>query len=281
MVTVQNQNFSLEQICESGQCFRFNRLNGCYDGQLNDNRYAVIAFGRYLELEQQGDSIHFFCEQEEYNEIWEDYFDIKTDYRSFITSVKKEDEYLYRAVQYGYGIRILKQDIWEMVITFIISQQNNIKRIRKCVETLAARYGERKTKPEGGDYYSFPGPEALAAASEEELRDCNLGYRSRYIRQTALNVLNGDVVLDSLWDMPYGEAKQELLKLSGIGGKVADCICLFALHKTEAFPVDTHIKQVFERYYPQGFPYENYPGYAGVIQQYIFYYDLKKPDNGN
>ena len=116
--------------------------------------------------------------------------------------------------------------------------------------------------------------EALARVSEEELRACNLGYRSRYIVGTSNSILKKEVDLDALRDMDYTHAKSELLKLCGVGEKVADCICLFGLHHMDAFPVDTHIRKAIETHYPSGFPFERYAGYAGVMQQYIFYYDL-------
>ena len=161
-----------------------------------------------------------------------------------------------------------------MIVSFIISQQNNIRRIRKCIETICERYGEARISESGVSYHAFPEPEALALASQEELQDCNLGYRSRYIRQTAGSIVQGEVELERLQKMDYGQARAELKRLCGVGDKVADCICLFALHHLDAFPRDTHINQVLERRYRQGFPFDRYRGCAGVMQQYLFYYDL-------
>lgn len=264
---ISSSSFSLKQIGESGQCFRFN--------QIGENKYALIAFGNYLEIEQRQEEISFFCTEEEYNEIWYEYFDMGRDYNKYIKSIAEEDSYLYQAVQFGKGIRILQQDIWEVLVSFIISQQNNIKRIKKSIELLCERFGEKKHSAKGVVYFDFPSIEALANASEEELKNCNLGYRSRYIRNTANSILNQEVNLESLKETDYKKAKEELKKLCGVGNKVADCICLFGLHQLEAFPVDTHIKKVLEQYYPDNFPFEQYKGYEGVIQQYIFYYDLK------
>ena len=161
-----------------------------------------------------------------------------------------------------------------MIVTFIISQQNNIRRIRRNVQFLAKRYGRRCVSDEGKVYYSFPGPGELAQATEADLRAGGLGYRSRYIRKTVEMVLGDQVDLEALEGMDYPPARAELMRLCGVGGKVADCICLFALHHLEAFPVDTHIKKVLEEQYPEGFPFERYAGFQGVLQQYIFYYDL-------
>ena len=161
-----------------------------------------------------------------------------------------------------------------MIVSFLISQQNHIPRIRRCIRNICERYGEKKTAPNGVVYYGFPSPQALSQASEEELRACNLGYRSKYVRKSAEQVMRKEVDLTEIKKMDYQEAKQELLKLYGVGEKVADCICLFALHHLEAFPVDTHIRQALEKHYPQGFPDSRYPGIQGILQQYIFYYEL-------
>ena len=271
MVKVVVENLSIQQISESGQCFRLNRIA--------EERYALVAFGKYLEIEQRGGELLLSCTQEEYDTIWCQYFDMENDYGLYRDAVPDDDVYLSGAVSFGSGLRILRQDLWEMLISFIISQQNNIKRIRKCIEMLCERYGEKVTMADITDhdtvYYTFPDVRALAKASEEELRGCNLGYRSRYIAGTANSVLNGEVDLSAVKSMDYIRAKAELLKLSGVGEKVADCICLFGLHHMDAFPVDTHIRQAMDAHYPAGFPFEKYRGYAGVMQQYIFYYDLK------
>lgn len=273
MVTITKEHFSIKQICESGQCFRLERLKGMDDPEEKE-RYALTAFGRYLEIEQRQDEICFTCTSEEYEQIWKGYFDLEEDYGRIIGLIDEKDTYLVRAAAYGEGIRILRQDLWEMIISFIISQQNNIKRIRKCIELLCCKYGEEKRTDSGKQYYDFPSPQALANASLEDLYACNLGYRSRYIRDTAVSILTGEVDLDALKMMNYEEAKAELLKLCGVGIKVAECVCLFGLHKTEAFPIDTHINKVLCQQYPNGFPFERYRGYEGTLQQYIFYYDL-------
>lgn len=274
MVNITKDHFSIKQICESGQCFRLEALKETGTGQDEKEKYALTAFGRYLEIEQRQNEISFDCTMEEFEQIWKNYFDLEEDYGRMIGQIDEEDAYLVKAASYGSGIRILRQDLWEMIISFIISQQNNIKRIRKCIHLLCGRYGEEKRTKSGKRYYDFPKPEALAGALLEDLYACNLGYRSRYIRDTAVSICQGEVNLDALKRMDYEEAKAELLKLRGVGVKVAECICLFALHKTEAFPIDTHIHKVLQQQYPEGFPFERYKGYQGSLQQYIFYYDL-------
>lgn len=271
MVKIRKDYFSAEQICGSGQCFRMKKTG--------PGKYSVTAYGKYLMLEQQGDEITFYCTEEEFQKLWEPYFDLNTEYGRFARA-GTQDSYLEGAVSFGRGIRILRQDVWEVLISFIISQQNNIKRITKCIETICERYGEQKSAYDGIVYHAFPTPGALAAAGEEELRSCGLGYRSRYLAKTSAAVAGGDVDLEGLKQLEYPRAKAELMSLSGVGNKVADCICLYGLHHLDAFPVDTHIRQVLDEHYPSGFRYENFPGYAGIIQQYLFYYDLNKMGGG-
>ena len=184
------------------------------------------------------------------------------------------DKYLTAAGEMGSGIRILQQDLWEMIISFLISQQNNITRIKKCIENISREFGEKKESSTGAEYYAFPTAQALASATEEQLRECNLGYRAKYVLDTARKVFFGDISLESIYDMTYKNARKELLNLYGVGEKVADCICLFGLHQLDAFPIDTHIRQALDAHYKRGFPNRRYKGFRGVMQQYIFYYEL-------
>lgn len=261
------KDFSLSQICRSGQCFRMTE-NG-------DGRYIVTAGKRRVVAEQQGEICRFFCSDREFEEFWKDYFDLRTDYGAYKAEINPRDSYLRMAAEFGGGIRILRQDLWEMIVTFLISQQNNIVRIRRCVENLCRTYGAELTDEYGVRYYGFPAPEALAGLDEDALKACNLGYRSRYVVRAARSVAAGELDLEKLQRMRYRQAKEELLKLFGVGEKVADCICLFALHHLEAFPVDTHMKQAVEAHYRRGFPNRRYSKIRGVMQQYIFYYELE------
>ncbi|MDO5539684.1 MAG: DNA glycosylase [Eubacteriales bacterium] len=266
MIKVSIDNFDLEQICRSGQCFRMARRE--------DGRYCVIAGSRYLELEQQDDQIIFYCEKEEFTKVWESYFDLGRDYGAYIRQINPGDLYLINAAEFGSGIRILQQDLWEMIVSFLISQQNNIVRIRRCIQNICESYGEKKMNDRGEVYYGFPKPEDLAWLHEDDLKPCNLGYRSKYVVRTAKSIASGELDLEAVSRMSYKKAKEELLKLFGVGEKVADCICLFALHHLEAFPVDTHINQALQNHYKRGFPKRRYEGFQGVVQQYIFYYEL-------
>lgn len=266
MICVTKENFDLLQICRSGQCFRMTKEE--------DGTFSLIAGARYLALEQRGSQCIFHCEEAEFEDFWKAYFDLENDYGAYISRIDEEDAYLKGAAKFGAGIRILRQDLWEMIATFLISQQNHITRIRRCIHNICERYGEEKVNGKGETYYAFPTPAALAGLPEDALMACNLGYRSKYVVRSAKSIVSGEVDLDRIRLLPYREARTELLRLYGVGEKVADCICLFALHHLQAFPVDTHIKQAFAKHYQEGFPHDLYEGYQGVVQQYIFYYEL-------
>lgn len=266
MVTKEIPYFDMGQICDSGQCFRMERKG--------ENRYSVIAGEHYLEIEQDGEKCTFDCDEDIFEAFWKGYFDLGTDYGAYIASINPRDKYLTEAAQMGGGIRILKQDLWEMIVSFLISQQNNIVRIRRCIRNLCERYGKEKQTPGGEIYYTFPTPETLAVLEEDALKECNLGYRSKYVVRTAGSIMSGEVSLEKIQHMSYRKAREELLRLYGVGEKVADCICLFSLHKLEAFPIDTHIRQALDLHYKRGFPMRRYRGYQGVMQQYIFYREL-------
>lgn len=287
MVTIENKYFSIPQICRSGQCFRLDPAEeGSYELIAADRFLRIQAEGGGMAASEAGDADRpeikkgmpgrtvLYCSQEEYESFWKSYFDLDTCYEDYLAGIDPEDGYLRTAADFGSGIRILRQDVWEMIITFILSQQNNIPRIKGLIRSISGKYGEKKETEDGRLYDAFPAPERLADASEEELRALKLGYRSRYICGTARMIASGEVDLDRVKSLDYPEARAELLKLPGIGGKVADCICLFALHQMDAFPVDTHIQKVLDARYGGKFPFEKYSGCAGVMQQYIFYYDL-------
>ena len=261
-------DFDIGQIARSGQCFRFRALDA--------GRYALVAGGRYLEIEQQGDRVRFSCTEAELDAVWWQYFDLDADYGRYKQTVGKRDRYLQAAVAAGGGLRILRQELWETIVCFIISQQNNIARITGCVDSLCTLFGERRRTPDGTVYHVFPTAARLAACTPEELAPVRLGYRAKYILAAARQVAAGEVDLDEVRRMKYADARAALMALTGVGVKVAECICLFALHHIDAFPIDTHIRQMLDEHYPKGFPLRRYKGFAGVMQQYAFYYELVK-----
>lgn len=250
--------------------------------------YRIISGPYYLEIFQSGNTIIACCPENEY-EQWVRYFDMETDYGAIIDAIAPDDAYLRNAAAYGSGIRILRQDVWEMIITFIISQQKTIPKIREAIETLSRRYGTSYVNSRNETYYAFPTPAQLAAASEDELRALKLGYRAKYIHMTCQDAVSGRIDLERLSTLTYSEAMACLMGIYGIGEKVANCVCLFGLHHIDAFPVDTWIQKILLREYyrpeydklPKSKLFgtivrENfgaYEGYSGVMQQYIFFYE--------
>lgn len=269
MIAVISDNFDLKKTADSGQCFRM--------VMCDRNRARIVAGGKLLYIiEKGGGSFDFSCTEKEFADFWYDYFDLGTDYAGYTASVDPKDGFLTKAAGYGAGIRILRQEKFETLISFIISQRKNIPAIQSSVEKLCRTCGRRI---ENG-IYAFPEPDALASLSEKELSACSLGYRSQYVREAALKVASGDTDLESLNELPDDELFSELTSFYGVGKKVANCVMLFAYHRTGAFPVDVWIKRIEDEYYGGAFPVEKYKGYAGILQQYMFYYSrqLRSPE---
>ena len=275
MYTLEVKNFDINQIARSGQCFRMSELDNGY--------WQIIAQDKCIMLRQTDSHICFSCDDQEFRLFWQNYFDLDYDYGHAISTIDAADTYLLQCADFGNGIRILKQDLWEMLITFIISQNNNIPRIKSSVRKLCEYAGEKKSiytgsigenSPEILEYHAFPTPEAIASIPVETLHSFGLGYRDEYLHLTSKKVAAGEFNLEILKDMPYEEATKTLMTLKGVGKKVADCVCLFGLHHIEAFPIDTHIKQILSEHYPDGFPFQKYEGYAGILQQYMFFAHL-------
>ncbi len=265
------ENFDLGKIFDCGQAFRFRETEaGIFTG---------VAFGRVLKLKQDDDTLTLFdTTEEEYKNIWEKYFCMEMDYKEIDRILSTDDE-IINAISYGKGIRILKQELWEMMITFIISQNNNIPRISKLVEALCENYGN-KIEYEGKDYHTFPTPAELSEATEEELTSLKFGYRAGYITGFAKMVSDGTFSLEELENLPTADARKMLLSVKGIGGKVADCILLFGMGRYEVCPHDTWIKKALtEKYNIQNVNEKKgydlvtakWGNYAGIAQQYLFY----------
>ena len=263
-------DFELAHIFECGQCFRWKKQN--------QNEYVGVVKNGVIAIEKKKNGYGVESEGLSEEEIRE-YFDLNQDYSAIKKQLCREDQYLKLASEYGYGIRILNQDPWETLISFIISAANNIPRISKTIENLANAYG-KKIFFHGKEYFLFPTPEELSKASIQELRMLNLGFRDKYVREATSLVLEKKIDLKEISNLPYLSAKKELLKISGVGEKVADCILLFSMKKKEAFPVDTWIKKVMlELYVDTGntkkitkYAEEKFGEYAGIAQQYLFYW---------
>ncbi|MBO6108001.1 MAG: DNA-3-methyladenine glycosylase 2 family protein [Eubacterium sp.] len=250
-------DLDLKKIAESGQCFRWESVS--------DNRYRIVHRDHMVEIEERLDrEFYFSCDEEEFEKVWREYLDLDENYASIRNRIKKsEDPFLYEACEYGRGIRILRQDPWETLISFIISQNRNIPAIKKSIRILCGQTGSS---------YSFPTPEQILSMSDEALSECRLGYRDQYILAAARAVLNGDIVPDDLIDADEETTMRELTSIHGVGKKVASCMSLFGLHHIDAFPIDVWIRRVLESKYPDGYPMESYRPYNGIYQQYMFYY---------
>lgn len=262
---IKSKNFNLKQIADSGQCFRMN--------EIAKDQYSLIAFDQYIELIQIDDhTIKITCDEEEYQNIWYNYFHIGYDYeRIYENLIRGEDSFLKDAAQYGWGIRILEQDPFEVLISFIISQNKNIPAIKSSIESICEMFGECKTQG-SITYYTFPTPEKLSQASLEELRLAKLGYRDKYVLSAAKAIAKGEVDLFNLKNKNHDEAFKILNDFYGVGIKVANCISLFGLHHLDRVPVDVWIKRILREIYDHNFDWNRYKGYAGIIQQYMFYY---------
>ena len=257
-------NFDLEETAESGQCFRWRKIS--------EGEYLIPAFGRALKVRQEGNRFSFSCSEEEWQEVWKDYFDFDRDYGNIGECIRKSgDRHLEECFEKGSGIRVLSQELWEMIVSFMISQNNNIPRIKGSIEKICALAGKII---KGSDVYAFPGPGDLKPEAFDD-PSLGLGYRAEYLKEMFAQTAEDSGWLEELKKLSYEEARKMLISKKGIGPKVADCVCLFGLSHRDAFPVDTHIKQLLAKYYPSGFDTKRFEGFGGIIQQYLFYFEIK------
>ena len=264
MITINNPDFNIQKIAESGQCFRLRR--GVQE------EYTLIAHSRVLRIHQADEGCALDCDQAEYESLWRDYFDMDTDYAAIRAETDPEDIFLQRACAYGQGIRMLRQDPWEMLVSFIISQRKNIPAIQYCIEALCSRYGAVLEENGEERLYSFPSAQRLTELSESEFLACSLGYRAKYLLAAARMVASGALDLEAIAALPDEALFSALLAVPGVGEKVANCVMLFGYHRLSRFPRDVWIIRVEEREYGGAFPLERYPDLAGALQQYVFYY---------
>lgn len=265
------KDFDLTQTFDCGQCFRWERQEDAYIG---------IAFKKPLKISQEGDKITLFdTSKADWDTVWSKYFDIKRDYGEIKTRIAS-NPIMKEAVSFGGGIRILNQEPFECLISFIISASNNIPRIKKIINSLCTNFGEKVTYC-GKDFYTFPTPEKLASLSLSDIDVIKAGFRDKYILNAAKAVKDGMIDLECLKCASLEYAKGELLKLSGVGNKVAECVLLFSLEKYESFPVDVWIKRIMEHCFFDGeqdketisaFAREKFGELGGFAQQYLFYW---------
>jgi N-glycosylase/DNA lyase len=285
-------DFNLDDIFDCGQCFRWNKQeDGSYTGVV-EGAFANVSFKPYPGKRTSGvveiwSNLHPFSPVRR-ESFWRNYLDLDRDYGAVKRLLVTEDRIMAKAVAECGGIRILNQDKWETLISFLISQNNNIPRIKGCIEALCAAHGERIGKLRGQPLYAFPTMKKLASLREENLDICKLGYRAKYIVETARQVAYDEgAILGSGERIPTVEIAEYLQRLSGVGPKVANCIMLFSMKKTEVFPIDVWMRRVMNRFYGMGednvsamqdYAARNFGRYGGIAQQYLFKYirDLKE-----
>lgn len=275
MIITIEDDFNMRKIADSGQCFRVKEIQPglfrfitlnyvLYISKLSENTVGTDSSNCSCMYE-------ISCSEEEWNSIWINYFDFERNYSAIRKTVPKTDSYMLKCAEYGTGIRILKQDPFEMLITFIISQQKKIPDIMKAVEKLSEKYGHIIHTPYE-DIYSFPTIDEIKNITAGDIADVKLGYRSPYIIDAVDKVHHGDLVLDSLYSLSDEELFNALLSVKGVGTKVANCICLFAYNRVSMAPIDTWIKKTIEGQYSGINPFPSYGDVAGIMQQYMFFH---------
>ena len=278
-VLEKQESFNLKHIFECGQCFRWNKLE--------DNSYIGVIKDAVINVKEENGKFIFTGSTINGNlkEIIRYYFDLDTNYTEYKKILSNIDNYLKESIKFGSGIRILRQDLWECIISFIISANNNIPRIKKIIEKLSKEYG-KKIEFNGNTYYFFPTPEELSKASVEDLRNLGLGFRDKRIYNTTKMIIENEVNLNSIKSMDDTEKmRNELLKLDGVGPKVADCILLFALKRIDVFPIDVWVRRVMNDLYIhnineekvnkkelQKLAEDKFGSLQGIAQQYLFYW---------
>ncbi len=250
IILVENE-FSLDQTLDCGQAFRWTKTG--------DNAYKGYYIDTPLEISADGDSITFHnTSEEDFLSIWVPYFDLERSYGE-LKQKYSADSTLRVACEYSGGIRLLRQDPWECLVSYIFSSNNNIPRIKGIISRLVDHYG------------CFPTAEMLASETPESLEFLRSGFRAKYVIDGAQRVLSGEVDLARCMELSYDEAKAELMKIKGVGPKVADCVLLYSLNKIDAWPIDVWIRRVMDTYYPEGLP-ECMNGTRGIAQLYLFNY---------
>jgi len=280
------EDFLPEHTSGCGQCFRWRRENdGSWSGVVR-GAFANLSYTPYTGEKGRGAvtirSGLFADDPVRREKYWRNYLDLDRDYKAVKQTLAANDKVMERAIEAGGGIRILNQEKWETLISFIISQNNNIPRITGCIENLCERFGTRAGRFGDREYFSFPSVSDLAGLNAEDLAASRLGYRAKYILDTAAAVSrDGGAMLESCGSLPVNEIESYLLSLPGVGPKVAGCVMLFAMKKTEAFPVDVWVKRVMSRFYGmdennpaaiKDYASRNFGNCGGFAQQYLFYY---------
>lgn len=266
------KNFELSHIFDCGQCFRW--------GRQEDGSYIGVAFGKVIEVRKVENDVYIYNGTlDDFNSTWLDYFDLSRDYSS-IKDKLSSDPLLKDAVEFGHGIRLLQQDPFELLVSFIISANNRIPMIKRAIDNISRLYGN-KLEYKDKVYYAFPTVEQLQDATEEELEGCGTGFRAKYIKDSVEKVFTNEFNLDYIKEQNDDKCHEELQKFTGVGPKVADCIMLFSMCKYSAFPVDVWVKRAMINFYVapdvslkkiRDFGREKFGELSGFAQQYLFYF---------
>ncbi len=262
---IKNTDFELADTFECGQCFRWNKVA--------ENTYLGVVGNNVIRVTKKDGVFDIECSD---SDFINNYFDFGRDYSALKSEISSIDNILHDAVNNGGGIRLLKQDPWETIVSFIISANNNIPRIKKIIESLCMNFGG-SIEFDGNRYYTFPGFDVVNSLNLDDLSVIRSGFRAKYILDAAQKVANNVMQLDKPYDMPTGEAREYLKQIKGVGDKVADCILLFAYQKYDVFPKDVWTKRVLNKLYGveekdfDAFVADHFGKYAGFAQQYLFY----------
>lgn len=271
------KSFKVRDIFECGQCFRWN--------EEPDGSYTGIFGHNVLNVKEEKDIVITGICDGNIEDICKNYFDLDRNYEEIKETLSLIDDNMKESIKYGKGIRILNQDLWEMIISFIISANNNIPRIKGIIERMSAKYGQ-EIKFRGTSYYTFPTIDELSQASVKDLKDLGLGFRDRYVYETTKKIKEGKINLENLKQEPTNEVRKQLLTLTGVGPKVADCIMLFStLKRFDVFPVDVWVRRVMNDLYIhnedetkvnkkqiQEIAGDKFGALEGIAQQYLFYW---------
>ncbi|MBR3686613.1 MAG: DNA-3-methyladenine glycosylase 2 family protein [Clostridia bacterium] len=276
--------FDVRKVFDCGQCFRFDEVSD----SRHDVEFAGVAFGKYISVAQDGNTVYIYnATVEEYETIWKSFLGLDRDYGEINDNILSlsSNSALSDAVERASGIRILRQDAWEAICSFIISQNNNIPRIKKLVAAISLECGEPVDlsgmdehiadvhKAHEGNFYSFPSPESLIELGVAGLAALKTGFRAKYIYDAASRMSSREIDLDLIEKMNTADAVKYLCSVKGIGPKVASCALLFGFAKLDAFPIDVWIKKVIAKYFDADFDPDSLGQYAGIAQQYLFYYE--------
>ena len=256
--------FSLFKIVNSGQCFRA--------VEFANNHYLFIHNENVLFIHQESpNKFEVNVDMQTWNDVWHPYFDLDRDYSSIRQTINSTDIFMKKAALESAGIRILRQDPWEMLISFIISQRKNIPSIKHSIHMIAEKWGT-PINTDAGVLYTFPTPQQMANATEDDLKECKVGYRASYILHALHMLIDKHIDLDALHSCDYPTIIEALTTIKGVGVKVANCIALFSYGQLSAVPIDTWIKKIISEKYAGIDPFHGYGEVAGLMQQYAFYY---------